>query len=734
MTRPVMLLLAGLYLAVPAAAQERGTVRGRVLDASTEAPVPTAAIRIVGTVLVTFADDSGRFELRNVPAGLRELSVERIGYVPRLIEVDVVGGVVVEVDVEIEPRAVAVGEVVVSATKRELGSMQSPVSIAVMAEEEVQLRAPGRVDEAVAYAPAVQFVGDQINIRGSSGFSRGTGSRVLLLVDGVPAISADAGVLNWDLAPLTEVRRIEVMKGAGSALWGTAALGGVVNVLTAPPPDHPLTRIRLRGGFWDDPPSEEWIWSNRTRGYGSVDLSHGRPIGPVDLWLRGGYYEDEGYIVNGDLRRINLATRLGLTGGGADTLQIFGSWAQEKYGNILVWCLRGQCEDPGGLAYQPARVPIQDQNDRTRSDKGLVYLTHRGHPGSTLSTFERLSFQRNDWVTDFGDDSVSAVSNRLGGELRVGWQPWSWMFFTLGGEGAFSDVDANLFGRHDVTDISAYAQVELGLASWLTLTAGAREDAQLVDGGSLSDPDASQLSPRFGIVIAPGPVTRIRASLGRGFRAPTVAELFTSTFVSGFLVVPNPGLQPERSWSGELGIQSLLTSWLSFDVAGFFYEFEDLIVADTVISGQSVIEIQFENTPKASIRGVEAIGRLSLFGDRLQGWASYTYLQTEDGTTGEPLPYRPETLFTSSGTLSLGGVELGGDYRHAAAFERVQVFDDPRIDQRVPMQVLDLRAAYHIGQQTIRFIVENALNYAYTTVERNLEPVRRATLSLDLTF
>jgi outer membrane receptor for ferrienterochelin and colicins len=731
-------LALGIAIAIggsPAAAQEPGAISGRVVDARTGDPVAAAAIRVLGTVLTAFADDSGRFELRRVPPGARQLAVERIGYAPRQVDIEVAAGARTTVEIALQPRAVALGGVVATAAKRELSAGDAPVSVAVMEAEQVMQRTPSTAADAVAYAPAVQFVGTQVNIRGSSGYSRGTGSRILLLMDGVPANAGDTGSLNWDVIPLTEIERIEVMKTAGSALYGTSALGGVINVVTAEPPAEPITRLRLRAGFYDDPPHSEWIWSNQTRVYVSGEASHGRRLGPLSLWLRGGYGKDEGYEQNGDLDRTNLALRLGLGDDDQkDRLALFGSWAREDHGEALTWCMRGQCNDPNGLAFQPARVPADALDDRTRSDKARGYLTWTRDWSDRFSSFARASLSWNDWTTNFGAERIGAETFVWGGELKGDWQAASWLMLTLGGEGAYSDVNADLFGKHDLTDLATYLQAEVGLTSWLTLTGGLRGDVRLIDGGSLGDPWSSELSPRAGLVLAPDARTRVRASLGKGFRAPSAAELFTETVVGGFRVVPNPDLKPERSLAGELGIQRYVGSWLALDVAGFFYDFEDLIVADTMPVGTGTIEISFDNMPEARIIGFEAIARVSFLRDRLLGQASYTYLDTEEKATGEPLPYRPEHLLTASGTLLLGGLEIGADYRFASAFERVQVFTDERLDPRVDMNVLDARLAYRVGRQVIRFMVDNAINYGYTTIERNLEPIRRYTVALEIEF
>ncbi len=723
-----------LWAAGPAAAPaQQGTVRGRVVDASTGEPVFEASVRVLGTVRVTFTDAEGRFLLAGVPSGLQRLSVERLGYAPQRIDVPVPGAGAATLEIALELRAVAVGELVVSPTKREQSSFDSPMSISVQEVPEIRRRNPESLDESVAYVPSVQFIGNQLNIRGSSGFALGVGTRVLLMMDGISINAVDTGELNWDMIPLTAVERVEVLKGAGSALYGTSALGGVVNVVTARVPDETRTSIRLRGGFYDNPPSKAWIWSAQTLGFGSAELTHARRLGPVGLWLQGGLYSDDGYIQNGEEDRVSVALRLGL-GQANNRLRLFGTFARQDHGTAPRWCIRGECEDPEGLAYQPARIPAEALDDKTRSEQSLVYATYE-RAGRVTSGYARASWQRNDWRTDFGDRQTGAVSDRLGGELRFGWQALSQLQFTLGGEGAYSDVDSKLSGRHDLTDAALYLQAEASLGRLATLTAGARADVIWLDDGSFSDSYSDQLSPRFGLVLAPDAVTRVRGSVGRGFNAPTIFELFTATEVGGFRVVPNPNLRPERSWAGEVGVARVLTPWLSFDVAAFFYDFDQLIEADTVIDpGSGFINVVFMNLPESTVQGVEAIGRLSFLGDRLNGQVAFTLLDSEDKATGEPLPYRPDQLLTATGNLVLGTLELGADWRFASAFGAVNVFTDERLDPRVPMRVLDVRLAYRIGRQTLRFSVDNAANYGYNTVERNLEPIRRYTTALELEF
>ena len=93
----------------------------------------------------------------------------------------------------------------------------------------------------------------QANIRGGSGYSYGAGSRVLLLVDGIPAFQADAGRPNWSHIPVENIGQIEVIKGAASALYGSSAMNGIINVRTAYPTSDPFTKLSFFTNFYNKP-------------------------------------------------------------------------------------------------------------------------------------------------------------------------------------------------------------------------------------------------------------------------------------------------------------------------------------------------------------------------------------------------------------------------------------------------------------------------------------------------
>ena len=235
---------------------------------------------------------------------------------------------------------------------------------------------------------------------------------------------------------------------------------------------------------------------------------------------------------------------------------------------------------------------------------------------------------------------------------------------------------------------------------------------------------------------APGAWRRsglLRASLGRGFRAPTMAERFVHTFALVFEVVPNPTLRPEQSWSFEVGhISPPLFGFMRLDAAAFWTEARDLIEPQVLLIPPDTVRIQLQNVVRARIAGIDASVIAAPIPQRLTATLGYTFLSTNrrlsgDSTSG-PLAFRPRHLITMSADYTLGRFGVGADFRYASRPERIELegFVDSR---RVAMHVLDLRGSWHRGPVELRFLAANVLNYIYNLVPETLAPVRTVTLT-----
>ena len=280
---------------------------------------------------------------------------------------------------------------------------------------------------------------------------------------------------------------------------------------------------------------------------------------------------------------------------------------------------------------------------------------------------------------------------------------------------------------------AAYGQSDQRVGP-VRLSGGARLDLMAVDGGSLT----AFASPRIGVTIPTDHRARdggvLRASVGRGFRAPTMAERFVRTVALGFQVVPNPTLRPEQAWSFEVGhISPPLFGFMRLDAAAFWTEARDLIEPQVLLIPPDTILIQLQNVVRARLAGIDASIVAAPIPQRLTATLGYTYLDTHrrvtnDSASGGPLAFRPRHLLTVGTDYTMGAFGLGADYRFGSRPESIELegFVDPR---RVAMNVLDLRGTWHRGPVELRLLAANVLNYVYNLVPETLAPVRTITLT-----
>ena len=203
-----------------------------------------------------------------------------------------------------------------------------------------------------------------------------------------------------------------------------------------------------------------------------------------------------------------------------------------------------------------------------------------------------------------------------------------------------------------------------------------------------------------------------RASISRGYRAPSPIEQFVTASQSGFRVVPNPALQGEKAWAGELGATATLGGRLWLDGSVFQSEYYDLI-DPAPVSGQFGV-FQFQNVERSRVRGLDLETKLSLVEDRLGLHATYAYLHAVDLNLGGPLPYRsPHNLAASLAGL-VQGWDWGLDFRYRSRVDRVLVYP---LDPRTAITLFDLRLARHFLGWDLQGKISNLTQRRYVDVQ-----------------
>jgi len=718
--------------AIEAWGQQYGAIKGTIVSSEDGSPLIGANVLVIGTVLGATTSVNGQFVIHRVPVGRYSVQVSRLGYERR-----VVSDVVVQaeestlLEISLVSLPIQSEAVVVTASKRDQSFEEIPVSVNLLDAKTIEERNSITIDEALRYVPGVNMVQTQVNIRGMSGYSRGIGSRVLLLLDGVPLLTGDTGEITWETIPTFQIDRVEVVKGAGSALYGSSALGGVINVLTKEIKEGKEVRIRAYGGVYDSPFYDDWKWSEKTRFTNGVSASFAGRSGSRAYLLSGGRTNDDGYRENDFYHRWHFFGKLKYDFSPYESATLSLNFLRQKKGSFFWWRnLKHALRSDGD---QSAFRITTIRWNANASFRGVV---NDRFSYSVKGVFFR-SWLQNDSLGVLGSYS-KAHTGYL--EIQANHIPSSSHALTYGVVGNYDDIGAVLYGDHADFGTAVYFQDEVLFKESLRLTAGARYDFQKV----LGLKGASQFSPKVGLVYSPEKQTNLRASLGRGFRAPSLGEIYISTITYAALVEPNPDLQPEKSWSFEVGGNRLLANRFLIDAAFFWSEFSDLIegrVSFDVEKNAPVIK--FENVTKARIQGAEIGMKFDWLKKLLHAEMSYTYVWPKDRTENRILRFRPRHLLYAGASMNYKAVTLGADFRYISKVDRIdeQLVTLAQIQdgrERVPIKVLDVRASVDLSGQdlpvVLRLNVNNLLHYNYVELIGNIAPIRNVVFTAEAKF
>ena len=304
MTRAAGIALLAALLVEPSllAGQGGGAIRGVVTEAGDGSAVPGAVILVSGTQARATTDASGAYRFPRLTPGRYTLRVVVIGFESvQRDDVVVLTDSTARQDFALRRAAVELPGVVVTASRGLQESGDAPVSIAVLSQQEIQRRNVITLDEALAYEPGVIFQHGTIDIRGASGIAGGVASRVLLLVDDHPLLTGATREIDFDALPVLNIDRVEVVRGPASALYGSNALGGVVNVITRPIGFEPQTTVRAYYGAYD-PPSRDRFTSDLLDLKG-VEVEHDQPIGDFGSRVFLERSQSDGFTQNGGVSR-----------------------------------------------------------------------------------------------------------------------------------------------------------------------------------------------------------------------------------------------------------------------------------------------------------------------------------------------------------------------------------------------------------------------------------------------
>jgi iron complex outermembrane receptor protein len=683
-----------------------GSLAGSVKDESGLA-VPGADVRLVlssGAERTTTTDRNGEFGFAMIPAGAGRVLVRIDGFRPAQQAVVVQGGG--QRRIEIVLAIAGFADAVVVTASRDERTMDAVSSSATVLSGAIVDAARGvNLTELLRFVPGVT-AGDvsgvddlRISIRGA-GIRAGFGSRgVILMADGYPITEPDGQTPHFDgQIDLANAERIEVVKGPSSAMYGGAALGGVVNVVSRTPGRAPHASMRLEGGAYE---------------FGKAHVAVSSGAGPFIVSGTLGYTHLDGFRTHNSLRDLAGTARLDWSGtrsrvtvsmlGTKATLDLPGTLSREQ------------------MTQDPTQVrPIHVTNDWGRANTVVRFGGRYGTQLGSSHLFEADSYGQ---LRDLFHPIFVVIdqdARRYVGHARYRYAHGAHVF-AVGVSADAQQVDdhwhVNVDGqpgtqiRDDenlLTNVGIYAQEELALGTRATVTAGVRVDSIRYDLADTlpADGDASdvrlfrRVSPKAGVTFAVRDSTVLYGNVATGFEAPTLGEL---RLPSGL----NTDVRPQKALSTEMGMRGD-AGRLSFDAAVYRMVVDDEILPETI--GNVTL---YRNVAKAVHTGLEASLRLRpLRPLTVEGTYAYSrFVLDEFGVfSGNRLPGVPPHAGSARAAIASGR----WDGHAAVVWAGTTFVSDANAERADAYGVISGSVGYRLGRVRLFARGENLGDVRYT--------------------
>ena len=621
----------------------------------------------------TATDLNGKFTI-TLEEGINKLTFKYLGY--KTISKEILAKKINNRQVEIflESTSEKLNTVVISAGKFNQRIEETTISMEVIKPSLIENKNTTNIESAMEQIPGLNITDGQANIRGGSGWSYGTGTRVLVLVDDMPLISGDAGQVQWNLIAIENINQVEVIKGAASALYGSSALNGVVNIRTSYPKNSEIdkntlpgfTKLNMNFGLIDFPRRDELNWNGeKRRAFKGLEFLQSYKMKKLDLSIGGNLFLDDGYRQGEatDRKRFNINSLFksdkikGLSYG------LNANFLFQNTASVIIWDsydrayipLNGELTNTNGNTYNvdPYATYIIGNNRHTLRTRFLKVINDNSTIGDTINNVNRSKSYYSDYKWQKKLEKIN-------------------LSFTMGTTNEIIFANSKIFqGSNFRRNHSLYTQFDKKIGK-LNISSGGRyeyfslnsETKHIINGDSINNFSVGRPVFRAGINYEVSPSTFLRSSWGQGYRFPSMAELFVTTNASGIEIYANPELKPERGWSSEIALKQKLKirKWSGFiDIAAFIMRYHDMMEftfgqwGDPTTMPLYGLGFKSVNIGKTQISGVELSfnGQGKINNDlSINLIGGYTYM--------DPIALEPNKVYTESiGPLVINGEEIG---------------------------------------------------------------------------
>ena len=565
---------------IPESAVRMTKVSGQVVDENTGDGIPLATISVTGLGWGTVCDMKGYFKVEvpvNQPA---ELTVRSVGYETKtlVLESDVTGNLVVR----LKKSLLNLDEVTVTGTRTEKTVAETPVMTRIVPSEVLQRNDFESMIDVLEYnIPGLRFNtdprGNNIQVQGLEN------SYILILVDGERLSTTPGGPIDFDRLTTANIKKIEVLKGAASALYGSSAMGMVINIITDIP-KRPLEGwAKVRYGKYNDLQLDAGV-GMKYKGFYAQTLFNRTSSDGYDLTPE----TPESFTENPS-HHMTIEEKLGWN----------NQYSRITVKGSLYW---GEVENPwestAPTHYRSLTKTLQVNAEHAFNDRYKLYGTYAGDFYTRKTVYDFL----------YLPDSTNAWSHEQTVRLVDEFKPWDNLVIVKGFEwNGTKNYNKMQYGKEktirDMDNANLFAQADWMITDRLEVIGGFRYTHNSEFG--------SAFTPKINLMYSPGNF-KIRAGYSRGFKTPGLTELY-SDFNMGSVShnIGNPDLKAEHSdyfsvsgeytWQGRLMLTAeLYQNTVDNKINSYNVDIED------PKPGELGTELRYENVKGVRIRGAEA--------------------------------------------------------------------------------------------------------------------------------
>ena len=603
-------MVAALCVMLSAEAQDTDAhIYGHVIDKATGEHLPYIVVMLKGTTIGVTTENTGHYIIRNVPEGTFTVEVSAVGYKTLTREVNVRRGRSYEVNFVLEEDYVQIDGVIVSATRSETTRKMSPTLVNVVGMDTYERTNATTVAQGLSFQPGVRVENNcqncgfqQVRINGLDG------QYTQILIDSRPIFSALAGVYGIEQLPANMVDRVEVMRGGGSALFGSSAIAGTINIITKEPVRNSAAISHTTTSIAGSP-----AFHNTTDINASI-VSEDNKLG---LAVFGQNTAKDAWDANGD-----GFTELSKISG--QTVGFRGYVKTGLYSKVTAEYHHLEEFRRGGdnLDLPPHEAMIAEQTKHGINTGGLKFDWFSKDQNHRLNVF--VSLQHIDRESYYGAGQDPNAYGKTTDLTWVGGAQYVYKMgrcifmpsdLTVGLEYNEDYLRDNMWGYDRFTDqtvriASAYAQNEWKNEMWGILVGGRLDKHSLIDG--------IIFSPRANLRFNPTENINFRASYSYGFRAPQAFdEDLHIDNVGGTvsMITLADDLRVEKSQSLSVSAD-MYRSWGSWQgnllVEGFFTDLEDVFaLRELGFNDEGILMKERHNESGARVFGGNLEGKVA---------------------------------------------------------------------------------------------------------------------------